>query len=110
MHPGDAALAGVLPEPERHAAVIRWWVRVEAVLKSAGTGIAHGMDAFGVLGAPARSRVPPGTQLPGPPGQAGVAGVAGCSFAALSAPRGYQAALALPELTAIRYRWGPDRP
>ena len=74
MHPGDAALAEALPEPERHAAVIRWWVRMEAVLKSAGTGIAHGMDAFPVLGA-------------------------GCSFAALSAPKGYQAALVLPGLT-----------
>jgi hypothetical protein len=29
-----------------------------------------------------------------------------CSFAALSAPQGYQAALALPGLTVIRYRWG----
>jgi len=74
MHPGDTALAEALPEPERHAAIIRWWVRMEAVLKCAGTGIAHGMDAFPVLGA-------------------------GCSFAALSAPDGYQAALALPELT-----------
>ena len=82
MHPEDAALAGALPEPERHAAIIRWWVRMEAVLKYTGTGIAHGMDAFPVLGAPVPSR----------------ARVAGCSFAALSAPRGYQAALALPGL------------
>ena len=29
------------------------------VVKCAGTGIAHGMDAFPVLGAPVRSRVPP---------------------------------------------------
>jgi 4'-phosphopantetheinyl transferase len=86
MHPDDAALAEVLPEPDRHAAIIRWWVRVEAVLKCAGTGIAHGMDAFPVLGAPVPSR----------------AGGAGCFFAALSAPQGYQAALALPGLTVIR--------
>jgi 4'-phosphopantetheinyl transferase len=108
MHPDDAALAGVLPEPERHAAIIRWWVRIEAVLKCAGAGIAHGMDAFPVLGAPARSRVPPGTRLPWEPGAPSRA-VAGCSFAALSAPKGYQAALALPGLTVIRYRWGSDR-
>ena len=74
MHPGDAALAAALPEPERHAAIIRWWVRMEAVLKCTGTGIAHGMGAFPVLGA-------------------------GCCFAAVSAPDGYQAALALPGLT-----------
>jgi len=109
MHPGDAALAGALPEPERHAAIIRWWVRTEAVLKCAGTGIAHGMDAFPVLGTPARSRVPPGTRLPWEPAARGRAAVAGCSFAALAAPRGYQAALALPGLTVIRYRWESGR-
>jgi len=74
MHPDDTALAEALPEPDRHAAIIRWWVRMEAVLKCTGTGIAHGMDAFPVLSA-------------------------GWSFAALSAPKGYQAALALPEPT-----------
>ena len=74
MHPEDTALAEALPEPDRHAAIICWWVRMEAVLKCAGTGIAHGMDAFPVLSA-------------------------GWSFAALSAPKGYQAALALPGLT-----------
>ena len=74
MHPEDTALAEALPEPERHAAIIRWWVRMEAVLKCSGTGIAHGMNAFPVLSA-------------------------GCCFAALSAPKGYQAALALPGLT-----------
>jgi len=109
MHPADTALAQALPEPERHAAIIRWWVRIEAVLKCAGTGIAHGMDAFPVLGAPARSRVPPGTPPRCGPGAGGWAAVAGCSFAALSAPKGYQAALALPGLTVIRYRWGADR-
>ena len=113
MHPDDAAIAEALPEPERHHAVIRWWVRAEAVLKCAGTGIAHGMDAFPVLGTPVRSRVPPGLppgpRLPLEPDVPGWAAAAGCSFAALSAPKGYQAALALPGLRLIRYRWGPDR-
>jgi phosphopantetheinyl transferase len=109
MHADDAALVEVLPEPERHLAVIRWWVRAEAVLKCAGTGIAHGMDAFPVLAAPVRRRVPPGPRLPWEPDVPGWAAAAGCSFAALSAPRGYQAALALPGLRLIRYRWGPDR-
>jgi len=109
MHAEDTVLVEGLPEPERHAAVIRWWVRAEAVLKCAGTGIAHGMDAFPVLGAPARGRVPPGPRLPWEPDVPGRAAAAGCSFAALSAPKGYQAALALPGLTAIRYRWGSDR-
>jgi 4'-phosphopantetheinyl transferase len=113
MHPNDAALAEALPEPERHHAVIRWWVRAEAVLKCAGAGIAHGMDAFPVLGAPVRSRVPsglpPGPRLPLEPDVPGWAAAAGCSFAALSAPKGYQAALALPGLRLIRYRWGPGR-
>ena len=98
MHADDAALAAGLPEPERHAAVIRWWVRAEAVLKCAGTGIAHGMDAFPVLRAPVRSQVPPGAP--------GWATAAGYSFTALAAPGGYQAALALPGLRLIRYRWG----
>ena len=113
MHPDDAAIVEVLPEPERHHAVIRWWVRAEAVLKCAGTGIAHGMDAFPVLGAPVRNRVPsglpPGPRLPLEPDVPGWAAAAGCSFAALSAPKVYQAALALPGLRLIRYRWGPDR-
>ena len=88
-------------------------MRAEAVLKCAGTGIAHGMDAFPVLGAPVRSRVPPGLppgpRLPLEPDVPGWAAAAGCSFAALSAPKGYQAALARPGLRLIRYRWGPDR-
>jgi 4'-phosphopantetheinyl transferase len=109
MHPDDSAIVEVLPEPERHLAVIRWWVRAEAVLKCAGTGISHGMDAFPVLGAPVRSRVPPGPRLPLEPHVPGWAAAAGCSFAALSAPKGYQAALALPGLRLIRYCWGPDR-
>jgi 4'-phosphopantetheinyl transferase len=77
MHPDDTAFAEALPEPERHAAIIRWWVRIEAVLKCAGTGIAHGMDAFPVLARPAL----------------------GAPVHGLPAPAGYQAALALPGLT-----------
>jgi 4'-phosphopantetheinyl transferase len=99
MHPGDAAIAEPLAEPDRHDAIIRWWVRAEAVLKCAGTGIGHGLDGFPVLGSSGRGTVP-----------AGVTGPAGCSFAALSAPKGYQAAIALPGLRMIRYRWGQDRP
>jgi 4'-phosphopantetheinyl transferase len=72
MHPSDAAAVGPLPEPERHTEIIRWWVRAEAMLKCAGTGIRHGMSAFPVLG-----------------------GAAGYSVAALAAPMGYQAAVAL---------------
>ena len=109
MHPDDAAIVEPLPESERHHAVIRWWVRAEAVLKCAGTGIAHGMDAFPVLGGPVPSRVPPGPRPPSEPDVPGWAAAADCSFATLSAPKGYQAALALPGLRLIRYRWGPDR-
>ena len=105
MHADDAARVEVLPEPERHLAVIRWWVRAEAVLKCAGTGIAHGMDAFPVLGAPLLGGVP-APRRPVTPGSPGWAEAAGCSFAALSAPEGYQAALAVPGLRQIRYRWG----
>ena len=106
MHADDAAWAETLPEPDRHLAVIRWWVRAEAVLKCAGTGIAHGMDSFPVLGAPVRRRVP-GPRLPWEPDVPGWAAAAGYSLAGLSAPKGYQAALALPGLRLIRYRWGP---
>ena len=102
MHPSDAAIAEPLPEPERHDAIIRWWVRAEAVLKYAGTGIGHGLDGFPVLGGPARGTVPAGVD--------GRDGPAGCSYAALSAPTGYQAAIALPGLRMIRYRWGAGRP
>jgi phosphopantetheinyl transferase len=79
MHPDDAAIVEVLPEPDRHHAVIRWWVRAEAVLKCAGTGIAHGMDGFPVLAGARPSRVP---------------GAPGWPVTALSAPDGYQAAIA----------------
>lgn len=106
MHRSDAVIVSALPEPERHAAVIRWWVRAEAVLKWAGTGIGHGMDAFPVLGGPVRKQVPPGPRLPWEPDVPGWSDAAGCSFAALSAPKGYQAAIALPGLRLIRYRWG----
>ncbi len=102
MHPSDAAAVELLPEPERHAALIRWWVRAEAVLKCAGTGIGHGLDAFPVLGGPERNKVPPNTRPRHIPGWADAAG---CSFAPLSAPKGYQAAIALPGLRLIRYRW-----
>src|SRR5215470_18530093 len=57
MHSSDVAVVEPLPEPERHAAIIRWWVRAEAVLKCAGTGIGHGLDAFPVLVGPARNKV-----------------------------------------------------
>jgi len=106
MHPDDAALVQALPEPDRHLAVIRWWVRAEAVLKCAGTGIAHGMDAFPVLGTPAPGRVPPVPRPPAGPDAAGWATAAGCSLTALPAPEGYQAALALPGPRPIRYRQG----
>jgi 4'-phosphopantetheinyl transferase len=109
MHADDAALVEGLPEAERHAAVIRWWVRAEAVLKCAGTGIAHGMDAFPVLSAPVQSRIPAGPRLPWEPDVPGWTAAPGCSFTALSAPRGYHAALALPGLRLIRYRWGSGR-
>jgi 4'-phosphopantetheinyl transferase len=95
MHPDDAAMAEALPEPERHAAVIGWWVRAEAALKCAGTGIAHGMDAFPVLSGS---------------GRPGAAGAPGCWVTALPAPKGFQAAIAAPRPGRIRCRGGPGRP
>jgi len=77
MHPFDAAVMAALAEPERHEAIIRWWVRAEAVLKCTGEGIAHGLDGFPVVS--------------GPPG----AHVHGCSVDSVTAPPGYRAALAL---------------
>ena len=106
MHPSDAAVVEPLPEPERHTAIIRWWVRAEAVLKCAGTGIGHGLDAFPVLGGPALDKVSPVARPLHIPGWASAAG---CSFASLPAPKGYQAAIALPGLKLIRYRWNPAR-
>jgi phosphopantetheinyl transferase len=79
MHPDDAAVAGALPEADRHAAIIGWWVRAEAALKCAGTGIAHGMDGFPVLAGGRPSQVP---------------GAPGWPVTALPAPDGYQAAIA----------------
>ncbi len=75
MHPADAAALAGLPEPQRHQAIIRWWVRAEAVLKCTGEGIAHRLGAFPVLN------------------EAAAAG--GCSLGPVPAPAGYQAALAL---------------
>lgn len=49
MHPSDAAAVTGLAEPARHEAIIRWWVRAEALLKCTGTGIAHGMNHVSVL-------------------------------------------------------------
>jgi 4'-phosphopantetheinyl transferase len=110
MHPDDAALVEALPEPDRHLAVIRWWVRAEAVLKCAGTGIAHGMNRAPVLGDPAQADPArtgvPRPRLPAAPGASGWAAAAGCSVTALSAPEGYQAALALPRPQRISYRRG----
>jgi 4'-phosphopantetheinyl transferase len=75
----DADAIGALPEPERHAAIIRWWVSAEAVLKCTGQGIAHGMSAI-----PAASA---GPQQPGL--------VAGCRLTPIGAPDGYAAAAAV---------------
>ena len=56
--PGPAARQlGPLAEPERHAAILRWWVRAEAVLKCRGEGIAHGFG--GPAGGPVRSLAAP---------------------------------------------------
>jgi 4'-phosphopantetheinyl transferase len=97
MHQADAARVRGLPEPQRHAAIMRWWVAAEAVLKCTGAGIAHGMADFPVLGG-------------GPAGQAGLAPdaaglaavaaglaerAAGCRLRPLAAPPGYAAAIAV---------------
>jgi 4'-phosphopantetheinyl transferase len=77
MHAADAAALAELPEPERHEAVISWWVRAEAVLKCTGEGIAHGLDGFPVISGPAGSPVH------------------GCAVDSVTAPPGYRAAIAL---------------
>jgi 4'-phosphopantetheinyl transferase len=77
MHPADAALLAALPEPQRHEAVISWWVSAEAVLKCTGEGIAHGLDDFPVI-----------SETPG-------AQVHGCAVEPVPAPDGYRAAMAL---------------
>jgi 4'-phosphopantetheinyl transferase len=83
MHPSDAAAMAALPEPERHEAIIRWWVRAEAVLKCTGEGIAHGLDCFPVVSGPAGALVH------------------GCSVDSVTAPAGYRAASALAGDTGI---------
>jgi 4'-phosphopantetheinyl transferase len=77
MHPADAAVMATLPEPERHEAVIGWWVRAEAVLKCTGEGIGHGLGDFPVIS--------------GPVGAA----VHGCAVTPVASPPGYRAALAI---------------
>jgi 4'-phosphopantetheinyl transferase len=77
MHPVDAAVMAALPEPERHEAVIGWWVRAEAVLKCTGEGIGHGLGDFPVISGPV-----------GAP-------VHGCAVAPVASPPGYRAALAI---------------
>jgi len=64
----DARPLGPLTEPDRHAAILRWWVRAEAVLKCRGAGIAHGF---------------------------GGSDHGGFSVRELTAPAGYRAALAV---------------
>jgi 4'-phosphopantetheinyl transferase len=75
MHPSDAAAVAGLAEPERHDAIIRWWVRVEALLKCFGTGIAHGIDHLTVLaGEPSGYGL---AEFPAPPGFLGAVALAG---------------------------------
>ncbi len=82
MHGDDAARIRPLPEPQRHAAIMRWWVAAEAVLKCTGAGIAHGLADFPVLGGPAAA--------------GGLAQrTAGCWLLPPAAPPGYAAAIAL---------------
>ncbi len=95
MHRGDASVITALPEPERHEAIIRWWVRAEAVLKCTGAGIAHGLDGFPVVSGPA-----------GAP-------VHGCSVDPVASPPGYRAAIALAGTAgvaalAVRAAWPPS--
>jgi 4'-phosphopantetheinyl transferase len=82
MHPNDASLVAARAQPRRHADIVRWWVCAEAMLKSSGQGIAHGMSGFRVLDAPARA----GEEF-------GLAD--GCGLASIEAPAGYIAALAV---------------
>ncbi|MBO0775217.1 MAG: 4'-phosphopantetheinyl transferase superfamily protein [Actinobacteria bacterium] len=94
MHPADAAAMAGVAEPDRHRAIIRWWVRGEAALKCTGEGIAHRLGEFPVLTAAGA--------LPAP--------------ADLAAPAGYQAALALagangcPAVTLAAPPPGPGGP
>ncbi len=112
MHEADAARVRRLPEPRRHAAIMRWWVAAEAVLKCTGAGIAHGMADFPVLGGQAGAdepaQPPAGTGEPAqraaradepaqpPAGTSELAQQAGgCWLLPLAAPPGYVAAIAL---------------
>lgn len=45
-HPTEAGELALLPETERAAALLRLWVRKEALLKAAGIGLAREMDSF----------------------------------------------------------------
>jgi len=85
MHPVDAAAVSGLAEADRHAAVIRWWVRAEAVLKCAGEGIAHRLGSFPVL----LEAALPAAASDGP------AGGPRCTLGPVPSPPGYQAAVAL---------------
>jgi 4'-phosphopantetheinyl transferase len=95
MHGDDASRVARLPEPRRHAAILRWWVRAEAVLKCTGAGIAHGMADFPLL------TVTPPTEAGASAAAGASAGggtavpAAGCRLTQLTAPPGYAAALAL---------------
>ncbi len=87
MHQDDASLVAASPGPRRHADIVRWWVRAEAVLKSTGQGIAHGMSGFRVLDAAAGG----GEEFWLPDG---------CRLASIEAPADYVAALAVVPASA----------
>jgi 4'-phosphopantetheinyl transferase len=44
LHPTERRALAAVPEEGRAAAFLRLWVRKEAYLKGAGTGVAHGVD------------------------------------------------------------------
>jgi len=87
LHPADAAWLDGLAEPDRHQAIIACWVRAEAVLKCTGQGIGHGLGGF-----------------PVGPARAADLSVNGCTVRQLTAPPGYQAAVAVagPGRLAVR--------
>lgn len=96
--PGQHAYRlGPLAEPQRHAAILRWWVRTEAVLKCRGEGIAHGFGGWSADEQAGNDHAPDDR---GPRG--------GCLVSSLTAPAGYHAALALrpappePEQMGVR--------
>lgn len=45
-HPDEARAIAALPETEQGAALLRLWVRKEALLKAAGIGLSREMDSF----------------------------------------------------------------